>query len=263
MRSRQQRSRKSSACTRRASDYAQAVIQYNLGMQDLGKGDLNAAREAFQTALARWPSLAQAHTNLGGVLLKLGDAKGAAGHLRTAVDMNPDDALAYFNLSLALKQDGDAEGAQKALDRARRLNPQIEVPQELCGPLSQSTMDRRFFITLLGSGLLAPNTLQGDHHVISADPLEVEFDLGSLQGTVHVPRRFLCAQPLCGAGERGVPNSENRRRSGETLTLTTRRSIAVSVRGTLPRCWSVRGTASDRRVWSATAPGPVSRSKRL
>jgi DMSO/TMAO reductase YedYZ molybdopterin-dependent catalytic subunit len=44
-------------------------------------------------------------------------------------------------------------------------------------------MDRRFFIALLGSGLLAPKTLRGDHHVISADPLEVEFDLGSLEGT--------------------------------------------------------------------------------
>ena len=43
-------------------------------------------------------------------------------------------------------------------------------------------MDRRGFMTLLGSGLLVPRMLKAEHHVISADPLEVEFDLRSLQG---------------------------------------------------------------------------------
>src|SRR5215471_9376076 len=43
-------------------------------------------------------------------------------------------------------------------------------------------MDRRCFMTLLSSGLLAPQKLKAEHHVVSADPLEVEFDLRSLQG---------------------------------------------------------------------------------
>jgi len=43
-------------------------------------------------------------------------------------------------------------------------------------------MDRRYFITLLGSGLLVPRTLKTEHHLISVDPLEVEFDLRSLRG---------------------------------------------------------------------------------
>lgn len=43
-------------------------------------------------------------------------------------------------------------------------------------------MDRRYFMTLLSSGLFVPQVLRGEHHVISADPLEVEFDLTSLQG---------------------------------------------------------------------------------
>ena len=112
-----------------SADYAQAVTQYNLGMQELGKGDLNASRDAFKAALTRWPNLAQGHTNLGGVLLKLGDIKGAIGQLRAAIDLNPDEARAYFNLSLALGKDGDTEGAKKALERARQLDPQIEVPE--------------------------------------------------------------------------------------------------------------------------------------
>jgi len=43
-------------------------------------------------------------------------------------------------------------------------------------------MDRRYFMTLLTGGMLAPTTLRGEHQVISMEPLEVEFDLWSLQG---------------------------------------------------------------------------------
>jgi superkiller protein 3 len=119
---------------RASVDYAQAVIQYNLGMQELGKGDLSASREAFKAALSLWPDFAQAHTNLGGVLLKLGDVKGAIGQLRAAIDLNPDEARAYFNLGLALAKEGDPEGAKNALERARQLDPQIEVSKGLSSP---------------------------------------------------------------------------------------------------------------------------------
>jgi DMSO/TMAO reductase YedYZ molybdopterin-dependent catalytic subunit len=43
-------------------------------------------------------------------------------------------------------------------------------------------MDRRYFMTLLGSGGLLPQLLKAEHHLISMNPLEVEFDLTSLQG---------------------------------------------------------------------------------
>ena len=43
-------------------------------------------------------------------------------------------------------------------------------------------MNRRGFLTLVSSGLLVPEVLTAEHHVISADPLEVEFDLNSLRG---------------------------------------------------------------------------------
>ncbi|HTS70577.1 MAG TPA: tetratricopeptide repeat protein [Terriglobia bacterium] len=114
--------------------YAQAVTQYNLGMEKLEKGDLNASREALMAAISLWPDLAQAHTNLGGVLLKLGDVKGAIGQLRSAIDLNPDEARAYFNLSLALTSAGDAEGAKVALARARQLDPQIASSSNQSSP---------------------------------------------------------------------------------------------------------------------------------
>jgi DMSO/TMAO reductase YedYZ molybdopterin-dependent catalytic subunit len=43
-------------------------------------------------------------------------------------------------------------------------------------------MDRRNFLTLVSGGLLVPKMLTAEHHVISADPLVVDFDLNSLRG---------------------------------------------------------------------------------
>jgi DMSO/TMAO reductase YedYZ molybdopterin-dependent catalytic subunit len=44
-------------------------------------------------------------------------------------------------------------------------------------------VDRREFLTLWGGALLLPaQALRADHHVVSVSPLEVEFDLSSLEG---------------------------------------------------------------------------------
>ena len=111
---------------RNSADYAQAVTQYNLGMQELGKGNLSAAREAFGLALSFRPNFAEAHTNLCGVLLRLGEIKSAIGQCRAAIDLKPDDARAYYNLGRALEKDGDAQGAKEASQRARELDPHLE-----------------------------------------------------------------------------------------------------------------------------------------
>ena len=57
-------------------------------------------------------------------------------------------------------------------------------------------MNRRCFMTVLSSGPVAPQVLNADHYVISADPLEVEFDLSSLQGQYTRSRISMCAITL-------------------------------------------------------------------
>ena len=111
---------------RSSADYAQAVTQYNLGVQELGKGNLSAAREAFGLALSLRPNFAEAHTNLCGVLLRAGEVKSSIGQCRAAIDLKPDDARAYYNLGLALQKDGDALSAKEAFQHARELNPHLE-----------------------------------------------------------------------------------------------------------------------------------------
>jgi hypothetical protein len=43
-------------------------------------------------------------------------------------------------------------------------------------------VDRRCFIAVVGGGLAFSRDLKAEHHVVSANPLEVAFDLNSLTG---------------------------------------------------------------------------------
>jgi tetratricopeptide (TPR) repeat protein len=108
------------------ADIAEATVQYNLGLQEIQKRDLAAARNAFQVALQHNEDFPEAHTNLGGVLLELGDVDSAIGHFYAAIDLRPDDARAYFNLSLALKKKGDSTAAQEARKKAVELDPRLD-----------------------------------------------------------------------------------------------------------------------------------------
>jgi len=111
---------------RRDAQFAQANTDYNLGLQALEKGDLGAARSAFQSALRVKGDFAEAHTNLGAVLLKLGDTASAIGHFRAALDLKAGDARTYYNLSLALQKLGDRPAAEEARRRALELDPQLK-----------------------------------------------------------------------------------------------------------------------------------------
>ena len=108
------------------ADIAEAIVQYNLGLREVQKRDLAAARDSFQAALNHKEDFPEAHTNLGGVLLELGDLDSAIGHFRTAIDLRPDDGRAYYNLSLALKKKGDSAEAQEARKKALELDPRLD-----------------------------------------------------------------------------------------------------------------------------------------
>src|SRR5580700_3611557 len=89
---------------------AQAVQKadslYAQGMSELQKGDLAAARSAFEKVVLTLPASAEAHNALGFVLLTQGDLASALGQLQTAARLKPDFAQAHLNLSNAYLQQG-------------------------------------------------------------------------------------------------------------------------------------------------------------
>src|ERR1700722_5403844 len=84
----------SSECQTAHEPAAQAVQRadslYAQGMTELQKGDLAAARSAFEKVVLTLPSSAEAHNALGFVLLTQGDLAGAIGQLQTAARLKPD-----------------------------------------------------------------------------------------------------------------------------------------------------------------------------
>lgn len=81
------------------------------------RGDLPAARNAYQEALRRDPNSRDALLGLAAVALRAGEAEQAANHYARLLDANPDDADALAGMA-AVRGDGGAESRlRQALDR--------------------------------------------------------------------------------------------------------------------------------------------------
>src|SRR5204863_14962 len=78
----------------------------NLGLLLHRMGRYDEARAAYDTAVARDPSCAEAAYNLGSLAEDQGDVEGGIAHYRRALEVSPDYADAHFNLAAALARSG-------------------------------------------------------------------------------------------------------------------------------------------------------------
>ena len=86
-------------------------------------GRLAEAEALYRQALARDPSLANVHTNLGAALQAQGRIEAAADAYRAALTLAPDNAAARSNLGLALRILGQLDEALAQQDAALALEP--------------------------------------------------------------------------------------------------------------------------------------------
>jgi tetratricopeptide (TPR) repeat protein len=118
----------------------------NLGSLKKAEGDLTAALDLFDRAIAIDPSLAIAHYNRGTTQRARGYLEEAIASYQRAIELDPDYAQAYQNLGVALFKLGKLpealEAFGQALNRYRRQDPdyavklqqgiqQLGIPQEL------------------------------------------------------------------------------------------------------------------------------------
>src|ERR1700723_2075349 len=80
-----------------------AAAAYQSGRMAMEKGDLRAARSAFEKAVRLNPGSADAQNMLGQVLLGQGDVDGAIVHFRTVVRLRPKLAIAHAYLGQAFE----------------------------------------------------------------------------------------------------------------------------------------------------------------
>jgi len=97
--------------------YLAAVID----MEQVGR--LDSAREAYTTAVQRWPNSLLAHSGLGNSSYALGDYESAESAYRAALAIDPGKAELWNNLAYALARLGRREASLEAIDHALQLDP--------------------------------------------------------------------------------------------------------------------------------------------
>lgn len=114
---------------------------FELGFELEATAEVEAAR-AYNRALERDPTHADAHLNLGRLLherREAGDLAAAEGHYRLAADHRPGDATAWFNLGVVLQDLGRPEEAAAFYERSLAADPGLaDAHFNLAGLCSES-----------------------------------------------------------------------------------------------------------------------------
>lgn len=101
---------------------AQAVFNEALALQQ--RGDLDAARAAYDSVLEIDPNYAQAHVNLITVFGERGDHASARRHYDQAVALDPAISEAHYNLGVSLHLSSEFQEAETAFRQALEINDQ-------------------------------------------------------------------------------------------------------------------------------------------
>lgn len=99
-----------------------AADWYELGCE-LHDGEPDAARGAYERALALDPRLADAHVNLGCVLHDAGKLADAESHYRAALGLRPGDPVPRFDLGVVLEDQARLDEARAAYEASLACDP--------------------------------------------------------------------------------------------------------------------------------------------
>ena len=98
-------------------------VYNNMGVTFQEQGKLEEAIEAYKKALAIKPDYAEAYNNMGIALKNQGKLEEAIEAYNKALEIKPDYAEAYYNMGNALKEQGKLEEAIEAYKKALAIKP--------------------------------------------------------------------------------------------------------------------------------------------
>ena len=110
-----------------------AAAHTNLGNLLYRRGDLAGARAAYERALEYEPTQPEARFDLGNLLEDMGETERAISELRRVCWTNPDFADAHYNLGLMLARVGGTAQARKHLQRYLELDETSEWAERARG----------------------------------------------------------------------------------------------------------------------------------
>jgi len=114
---------------------------YKSGQDAVSRGDLKAAADQLNKALALDANDGDAQNLLGFVLGQQGDMDSALAHLERAVALRPEWAEAHYNLGVALWYSGSRERSISELRESVRLDPAAGPAHAFLGTAQRDTGD--------------------------------------------------------------------------------------------------------------------------
>ena len=105
-----------------------ARVMTNLARIHQERKELDRARRLYERALTLDPLLVEARCNLAVLFIDLGDTTSAVTQLEAALAEYPDHALAHYLFGVALSRSGDPD-AIRYLERAAELDPRFAPPR--------------------------------------------------------------------------------------------------------------------------------------
>ncbi len=105
-----------------AVDPLNSNAAYELAQIDYDLGNLDQARQQFESLVERRPEFEQARVALGGIFIETQKPGEAVDQLKRAIEVDPNDEVAWYRLARALRMTGDLQGQKQALAEFQRLH---------------------------------------------------------------------------------------------------------------------------------------------
>jgi len=174
-----------SAASRSPND---AEAHNSLGIVQLERGLLDAARESLRNAIKIDPSFVEAYYNLGNVLSELGLYDGAVARYRGALKLNPNIAVVHSNLAGALQELGRFNEAVASCRRALELDPSLTtVRSNLLGILNSTSglTPAQLLEEALNYGRSVSKKVTARYSAWQCDPLPQRLRVGVVSCDLH------------------------------------------------------------------------------
>jgi len=118
-------------------DRTNAVLYNKLGISEMQKNDVRAARVDFQNAIKRSPKFAEAINNMGVLDLMQKKPGGAAKNFKKAVPLQETNATFHVNLGAAWLAQNKVDRAAAEYTRAIELDPEVLARSSRSGVAAQ------------------------------------------------------------------------------------------------------------------------------
>jgi tetratricopeptide (TPR) repeat protein len=124
-------------------DPTHANAAYEIGEIQRKAGELDKAREYFDTAVKHYPEFEEARVGLGRTLVALGKPELAVPHLQKAIALNAASKVAYYQLAQAYRALGDTAAQAKALAAFEQLQRASSPPDLSRREVTEQTLDTK------------------------------------------------------------------------------------------------------------------------